>query len=333
MLCYEGTSVANNQLSVHLSYSWERFKVKIFQQTFFIYEHTWQRGFMRKIIILCCIVMFLQIVWGKEVPKIAVMEIIDNTGSLNKQMLKTEEDQMRTQLINKGKKKVQVIPTAEQREAISRMQKESHQLDKDREGQIELGKLISDREIVYTVVSSFGTKFTVTTTLINLETGGNIDAASTDFDGGSNIQQSLRTALAKNIDFIVNQIEDPDKLLKAEKEKEVELNFCKKARQDNTSEGWMSYLRRYPGGICSEEAEKEIDKIACKTARSRNTLNSWQEYLKNFPQGECAYEAENNILSLKRMEKAIEEKNEEDEKSRERLRNLKNKNYYKHKYR
>ena len=251
---------------------------------------------MKKIIILCCIVLFLQIVWGKEVPKIAVMEIIDNTGLLNKQMLKTEEDQMRAQLINKGKKKVQVISTVEQREAISRMQKESHQLDRDRESQIELGRLISAGEIVYTVVSSFGTKFTVTNTLINLETGDNIDAASNDFDGGSDIQQSLRTALAKNIDFLVDRIEDPDKLLKAEK-------------------------------------EKEFDKNACKTARRINTLDAWQEYLKNFPQGECAYEAENNILSLKRMEKAMEEKNEEDKKSRERLKDLKNKNHNKHKYR
>ena len=248
---------------------------------------------MRRIVVLCLLVLFLQIVWGAEVPKIAVMEIIDNTGSLNKQMLKTEEDQMRTQLINKGKKKVQVIPTAEQREAISRMQKESHQLDRDRESQIELGKLISAGEIVYTVVSSFGTKFTVTTTLINLETGNNIDAASTDFDDGSNIQQSLRAALAKNIDFIVNQIEDPDKLLR----------------------------------------EKELDRIACETAKRINTLNSWQEYLKNYPKGNCAYEAENNIISLKLKEKAVEEKNEEDEKSREKLRNLKNKNHNKHKYR
>lgn len=288
---------------------------------------------MKKIIILCCIVLFVQIVCGKEIPKIAVMEIIDNAGSLKKQMLKTEEDQMRTRLINKGKKKVQVISTAEQREAISRMQKESHQLDRDREGQIELGKLISAREIVYTVISSFGTKFTVTTTLIDLKTGDNINAASADFDGGSDIQQSLRTALAKNIDFLLDQLEDPDELLKAEKEKDIELNFCKKARQDNTSEGWTSYLKRYPDGICSEEAEKELDKIACKTARSRNTLDAWQEYLENFPKGACAYEAENNILSLKRKEKAIEEKNEEDEKSREKIRDLKNKNHNKHKYR
>lgn len=251
---------------------------------------------MKKIIILCCIVLFLQIVWGIEIPKIAVMEIIDYTGSLNKQMLKTEEEQMRAQLINKGKKKVQVISTAEQREAIGRMQKESHQLDRDREGQIELGKLISAREIVYTVLSSFGKKFTVTTILIDLETGDNIDAASADFDGGSDIQQSLRTALAKNIDFLLDQIKDPDELLKAEK-------------------------------------EKELDKIACKTARNKNTLDAWQEYLKNFPQGECASEAENNIRSLKRIEKAIEEKNEEDEKSRERLKDLKNKNHNKHKYR
>ena len=79
---------------------------------------------MKRIFVLSFIVLFLQIVCGKEVPKIAVMEIIDNSGSLDKKMLKTEEDQMRAQLINKGKKKVQVISTVEQGEAISRMQKE-----------------------------------------------------------------------------------------------------------------------------------------------------------------------------------------------------------------
>ncbi|MBO7127839.1 hypothetical protein J6W78_09915 [bacterium] len=281
---------------------------------------------MKRIFVLSFIVLFLQIVCGKEVPKIAVMEIIDNSGSLDKKMLKTEEDQMRAQLINKGKKKVQVISTVEQGEAISRMQKESYRLDRDRDGQIELGKLISAREILYTVVSSFGAKFTVTTTLIDLKTGNNIDAASADFDGGANIQQSLRTALEKNIDFLVDQMEDPDKLLKAEQEREAELNFCKKARQDKTSDGWISYLRRYPEGVCAAEAEKELDKIACGTARSKNTIDAWREYLNNFPQGNCAYEAENNILSLKRVEEYKKDKEDEDAKSRERLKYLKNRN-------
>lgn len=281
---------------------------------------------MKKFIILCSLFLFLQIVWGKEIPKIAVMEIIDNTGSLNQKMLKTEEDQMRTQVVKKGKGKIKVISTVEQGKAISRMQKESYRLDRDRAGQIELGKMMSAREIVYTVVSSFGAKFTVSSTLIDLKTGNNINATSEDFDGGSHMQQSLRAALEKNIDFLIGEMEDPDKISKAEKEMKTEMDFCKKARLDATSGGWISYLRRYPDGVCAEEAERELDNIACEAARRRNTVDAWQEYLKNYPSGKCAYEADTKIMDLKRTEKIKQERNDEDEKSKEMLRRLKEKN-------
>ena len=222
-------------------------------------------------IVVSAVFLFLQIVYGQEVPRVAVMEIIDNTETLNKKMLKTEEDQMRTLLIKKGKGKIQVISTAEQEQVIIKMQKESYQMNRDKNGQIALGKRMSAQEIFYTVISSFGTNFTVTSTLIDIKTGGNIDATSENF-GGENIQQKLRSALAKNIDYLLSQIEEIEKWVEIEKKNSGDEEYCKKARQNNSPTGWNSYLKNYPKGICAAEAKETLDKQACAHAKKRNSI-------------------------------------------------------------
>ena len=269
-------------------------------------------------IVVSAVFLFLQIVYGQEVPRVAVMEIIDNTETLNKKMLKTEEDQMRTLLIKKGKGKIQVISTAEQEQVIIKMQKESYQMNRDKNGQIALGKRMSAQEIFYTVISSFGTNFTVTSTLIDIKTGGNIDATSENF-GGENIQQKLRSALAKNIDYLLSQIEEIEKWVEIEKKNSGDEEYCKKARQNNSPTGWNSYLKNYPKGICAAEAKETLDKQACAHAKKRNSIEIWQGYLRMFPEGSCKYEADTAIFKLKQQGERGKKNKEKDSEGRKML--------------
>ena len=254
---------------------------------------------MKRFLIFCVVLFCFQSIFG--IPRIAVMEIIDETGKVDSKILKSEEREMRTQLTKNGKKKFTVISTADQEKVIVKMKQESYRMDRDRNGQIALGKMMSAQQIIYTVVSSFGTNFTVTSTLIDLKTGGNVDATSENF-GGENIQQKLRAVLAKNIDYLVSQMEEFEKWEEIEKKNTQEEEYCEKARQSNSATGWNSYLKAYPKGICANEARETLDKQACAHAKKRNSVEIWQGYLRMFPDGVCKYEADTAISKLKQQE-------------------------------
>ena len=254
---------------------------------------------MKRFLFFCAVLFCFQLIFGT--PRIAVMEIIDETGKIDSKILKSEELEMRTQLTKKGKKKFTVISTADQEKVIAKMKQDSYRMDRDRNGQIALGKMMSAQQIIYTVVSSFGTNFTVTSTLIDLKTGGNVDATSENF-GGENIQQKLRVVLAKNIGYLVSQMEEIEKWEEIEKKNTQEEEYCEKARQSNSATGWNSYLKAYPKGICATEARETLDKQACAHAKKRNSIEIWQGYLRMFPDGACKYEADTAISKLKQQE-------------------------------
>jgi len=191
-------------------------------------------------------------------------------------------------------------------------------MDRDRNGQIALGKMMSAQQIIYTVVSSFGTNFTVTSTLIDLKTGGNVDATSENF-GGENIQQKLRVVLAKNIGYLVSQMEEIEKWEEIEKKNTQEEEYCEKARQSNSATGWNSYLKAYPKGFCANEARETLDKQACAHAKKRNSIEIWQGYLRMFPDGACKYEADTAIYKLKQQEERRKKNKQKENESRIKL--------------
>jgi len=266
---------------------------------------------MKKFLIFCAVLFCFQLVFGA--PRIAVMEIIDETGKFDGKILKTEEREMRTRLIRQGKKKFTVVSTDDQEKMVAKMKQDSYRMDRDRNGQIALGKMMSAQQIIYTVISSFGANFTVTSTLIDIKTGGNVDATSENF-GGENLQPKLRAVLAKNMDYIASQMEEIEDWAEYEKKNSREEEYCEKARQSNSATGWTSYLKNYPKGICAAEARETLDKQACAHAKKRNDLEIWQGYLRMFPDGACKYEADTAISKLKQQEERRKENKKKENK-------------------
>ena len=207
-------------------------------------------------------------------PKLAIMPFVDSTNKekLSNEMLESEANWMRTQFIKKSKNRFRVISTAEQEKAIKQQKKESYRADRDKSGQISLGKAISAQKIIYTVIRSFGSKYTVNSELIDLETESTDDAASEDFDGSP---ESFRKALFN----IVDQ-------LSGEAEKKELADAIEKKR--------------------ISKQQLSSDERACEYSLSESSIVIWESYLEDFPEGKCAFEAKINIKKLKK--KAEEER-------------------------
>ena len=272
---------------------------------------------MSRFLMFCAVLLCFHSVFG--IPRIAVMEIIDETGKLDSKILKSEEREMRTVLVKKGKKKFTVVSTAEQEKIVVQMRNDSYRMDRDRNGQIALGKMMSAQEIIYTVVSPFGTDFTVTSTLIDIKTGRNVDATSEVFSGGEKLQQKLRAVLTKNIDYLISQMEDFENREESENKQNQEEIYCEKARKSNNPAGWRSYLETYPKGICAAEARENLDKQACAHAKKRNSIEIWQGYLRMFPEGTCKYEADTAISKLRQQEERRKKNKDKESEGRKKL--------------
>lgn len=140
--------------------------------------------------------------------QLAVMPFIDKSGKLKSKVVEDESNWMRTQFIKKAKGKFRVISAAEQEKAIKKIKKDSYRLDRDKNGQIALGKAISAQKIIFTVIRSFGSQYTVNCELIDLETESTDDAASEDFDGSP---RSFRNAVTSIIEQLLEGAEKEDK--------------------------------------------------------------------------------------------------------------------------
>ena len=203
-------------------------------------------------------------------PQLAIMPFVDSTNKskLSNEMLESEANWMRTQFIKKSKSRFRVISTAEQEKAIKQQKKESYRLDRDKSGQISLGKAISAQKIIYTVIRSFGSKYTVNSELIDLETESTDDAASEDFDGSP---ESLRKALFNIVDQLSGEAE-------------------KKELADAIEKKRMS------------KQQLSSDERACEYALGESSIVIWESYLEDFPNGQCAFEAKINIKKLKKKD-------------------------------
>lgn len=158
------------------------------------------------LVFLALILISFQLFADKK--QLAVMPFIDKSGRLKSKVVEDESNWMRTQFIKKAKGKFRVISAAEQAKAIKKIKKDSYRLDRDKSGQIALGKAISAQKIIYTVIQSFGKQYTINCELIDLETESTDDAASEDFDGSP---KSFRNAVTSIIEQLLEGAEKEDK--------------------------------------------------------------------------------------------------------------------------
>ena len=158
--------------------------------------------------ILFMLILFTSFQLFAEKTQLAIMPFTDKSGKLKTEILENESNWMRTQFIKKAKGKFRVISATEQEKAIKKIKKDSHRLDRDKSGQIALGKAISAQKIIYTVIRSFGNQYTINCELIDLETESIDDAASEDFDGSP---KSFRKAVTSIIEQFLEGAEREDK--------------------------------------------------------------------------------------------------------------------------
>ena len=247
---------------------------------------------MKKLIFILILLSTFGVFAGGE--RLAILEFVDQSGKLSKQTLKNAETTLRTNLARKSKGQFQIIKSDEQKDAIVKMRKESHGLDRDESYRIALGKALSAAKIIYTTILLIDAKtYKVNCELINIETEQLENGADEFFDGSG---KSLDEAIIKIVKKLL--VEDEEEIPARPKKSEDQIE-CEYAKTENTAESWETYLEFYPRGVCAQEAKEKLDEIACQQALRANTIEALQEYLDNF-NGKCKVEASKNIKKLKK---------------------------------
>ena len=83
---------------------------------------------------------------------------------------------------------------------------------------------------------------------------------------------------------------------------------CKRAKEQNSINGWQQYMEQYPKGKCKAQALKSIatikkqkaDQLACSNSQQQNSIKGWQRYLKQYPKGKCKPQALKSITAIKK---------------------------------
>ncbi len=226
-------------------------------------------------------------------PIVAVLEI-ENKAS-GKNGLSNDEveliaELMRSEMIQTNE--FNVMRKDEMEAAIAQHVKKSHQLNRDSNYAIELGKTISARYIITSKILKDGTSFRISAEMIDTEIG------RSPRSGNAKFRMDDDDSKDKAIVSLIKQLlgEREESLHPKKSEDQIE---CEKARVENISESWEAYLEFYPNGVCAKEAKEKLDEIACQQASRSNTIEAWQEYLDNF-NGNCRIEASKNIKKLKK---------------------------------
>ena len=254
---------------------------------------------MKKILVLFLLFVSFQL-FG-ELPTVAVYHFENQTTSgkyrLPDNTLVNIEEKLRNELIKTKQFKVMSADTMEA--AIAQHKKKSHQLNYDRNYQIELGKTIFARYIVIGKIRNDDGDYTIYAEMIDTETSVSTGAGNADFTAS-------KASRDKALISIVRQLlgEEDEEIMSARPKKSDDQLACEKARSSRDAAGWIAYKKRYPDGICIEEADRELDKMGCELAKNRNTVEDWEKYLDRHPKGICSMDAEIAILRLKRQEKS-----------------------------
>lgn len=129
---------------------------------------------------------------------LAVMEFDDLSGTLQKEMLSSATEYIRSAFVASNKFVV-IAKERQEKAMIKKMKAESYKLCNDKNCQIPLGKALSADTILRTSINFFGGTYTITAELINLEKEATEVGTNATFNGDEN---SLKAAL----DAIVGKI-------------------------------------------------------------------------------------------------------------------------------
>ena len=250
---------------------------------------------MKKLIFI--LILLSTFVVFAERPVVAVFEIENKTSGKNR--LSDDEieliaELMRSELIKCNE--FEVMRKDEMDAAISQHVKKSHQLNRDRNYAIGLGKTISARFIIISKILKDGKLFRISAEMIDTEIGTSGRSGNEKFtiDDDSDSKDEAIASIIRQLLGEKNESLIPKKPKMSEDQLE-----CEHAKTENTAESWETYLEFYPRGVCVQEAKEKLDEIACQQALRANTIEALQEYLDNF-NGKCKVEASKNIKKLKK---------------------------------
>lgn len=126
-------------------------------------------------------------------PKIAVMEIIDNSKTLNAEMLAAGAEYLRSEFVS-TKGFVVISKERQDKVAIKELKKESYKECYDKQCQIPLAQALSADTMLRSSINFFGGIYTVTVEMVDLAKEATVKGEKSDFDG---TEDGLRKALAK----------------------------------------------------------------------------------------------------------------------------------------
>lgn len=129
--------------------------------------------------------------------KLAVMEIVDTSGTMQKNVLSDATEYLRVAMTSTGK--FILIPKERQESAIKKLKRESWQECNDRNCRIPLGQALSADTMLTTKISRIGSTFIIVSQLIDLESESAAIAERKKYDGS---EDSLLEAL----DYIAAQL-------------------------------------------------------------------------------------------------------------------------------
>ena len=251
---------------------------------------------MKKIVVLFLLFVSFQL-FG-ELPTVAVYHFENQTTSgkyrLSDNTLINIEEKLRNELIKTKQFKVMSADTMEA--AIAQHKKKSHQLNYDRNYQIELGKTIFARNIVIGKIRNDDGDYTIYAEMIDTETSVSTGAGNADFTASKASRDKASISIVRQL--LGEEDEGSAKYSEIGKKKSKEQEACENARYSTGPTAWLTYLDMFPNGSCAAEAKRALDKSLCEHARNENTVEIWQKYLKLHPGGDCEFEARNAIRTL-----------------------------------
>ena len=251
---------------------------------------------MKKIVVLFLLFVSFQL-FG-ELPTVAVYHFENQTTSgkyrLSDNTLINIEEKLRNELIKTKQFKVMSADTMEA--AIAQHKKKSHQLNYDRNYQIELGKTIFARYIVIGKIRNDDSDYTIYAEMIDTETSVSTGGGNADFTASKASRDKASISIVRQL--LGEEDEGSAKYSEIGKKKSKEQEACENARYSTGPTAWLTYLEMFPNGSCAAEAERALDKSLCEHARNENTVEIWQKYLKLHADGDCEFEARNAIRTL-----------------------------------
>lgn len=269
---------------------------------------------MKKIFVILILILLSFGLFAAK-PVVAVMEIENKTSGKNR--LSNDEaeliaDLMRSELIQTNR--FDVMSKEEMEEAIAKHVKKSHQLNKDKNYAIELGKQISARYIITSYIKTDGNSFRMFAEMIDTEIGKSPRSGHAKF---AKNDDSKDTAIAKLIGQLLGE---RDESLKSKKSNEQLA--CEYAKNEDSIEAWQDYLDLFPEGECILTAKSNIRKLkkmqkkkeCSKIARQIEMYENMEKDFVKRHQNDDEDKQESNRKWLKSYDKKIEELSDELEK-------------------